>query len=84
MRIFSPLLERHSKYAALRGWGFCVGTRIGDGLARQGVSVTGSKESSGTDSVLRFYGVCQNDFHRRFNGQDSDRSGVTSIFFKNT
>ena len=50
-RIFSPLLERHSKYAALRGWGFCVGTRIGDGLARQGVSVTGSKESSGTDSV---------------------------------
>jgi hypothetical protein len=69
---------------ALRGYVFCVDNQISDGLARQGLSVPGSKESSGTDSVLRFYGVCQHDFHRRFNGQDSDRSGVTSIFFKNT
>ena len=43
-RIFSPLLARHSKYGALIGYGFCVGTRISDGLARQGLLVTGSKK----------------------------------------
>jgi hypothetical protein len=50
-RIFSPLLGRLSKYEALRGWGFCVVTQISDGLARQGLSVPGSKESSGTESM---------------------------------
>jgi hypothetical protein len=30
---------------------FCVGTRISDGLERQGLSVSESKESSGTESV---------------------------------
>ena len=42
--IFSPLLGRHSKYAALRGYDFCVDTQISDGLARQGQLVTGSKK----------------------------------------
>ena len=50
-RIFSPLLERLSKHGALRGYVFCVGTQIIDGLARQGLSVSGSKESSGTESM---------------------------------
>ena len=50
-RIFSPLLQRPSKHGALRGYGFCEGTQIIDGLARQGLSVTGSKESSGTESM---------------------------------
>jgi hypothetical protein len=53
-RIFSPLLGRHSKYAALRGYDFCVDTQISDGLARQGQLVTGSKESSGKGSVNAF------------------------------
>ena len=56
-RIFSPLLERLSKHGALRGYVFCVGNQISDGLARQGLSVSGSKESSGTDSVNAFM-VC--------------------------
>ena len=47
-RIFSPLLERLSKYVALRGYIFCVDNQISDGLERQGLSVTGSEESSGT------------------------------------
>ena len=50
-RIFSPLLGRLSKNGVLRGYGFCVGNRISDGLARQGLSVTDSKESSGTESA---------------------------------
>ena len=47
-RIFSPLLERHRKHAALRGYDFCVGTQIKDGLARRGLSVPSSKESAET------------------------------------
>ncbi len=50
-RIFSPLLERLSKIEALGVSVFCVGTRISDGLERQGLSVSESKESSGTESV---------------------------------
>ena len=49
--IFSSLLGRISKLAALRGYDFCVDNQISDGLARRGLSVPGSKESSGTDSV---------------------------------
>ena len=56
---------------------FCVDTQISDGLERQGLSVLGSKESSGTDSVNAFRNVMQNDFHRCFDGQDSDRSRFT-------
>ena len=48
MRIFSPLLQRLSKYVALRGYVFCVDNQISDGLERQGLSVPGSKESSDT------------------------------------
>ena len=58
-RIFSPLLQRLSKHGALRVSVFCVGTRIGDGLARQGLSVLGSKESSGKGSVNAFRNVMQ-------------------------
>ena len=50
-RIFSPLLERLSKYGVLRGYVFCVDNQISDGLARQGLSVTGSKESFGIEPV---------------------------------
>ena len=53
-RIFSPLLERLSKYRASRGYDFCVGTQISDGLERQGLSVTRSKESSGKGSMNAF------------------------------
>ena len=56
-RIFSPLLQRLSKHGALRGCGFCVGTQISDGLARQGQLVTGSEERSGKGSVSWFYDV---------------------------
>ena len=58
-RIFSPLLERLSKYVALRGYHFCVDNQISDGLARRGLSVTGSKESSGKGSVIAFRNVMQ-------------------------
>ena len=58
-RIFSPLLQRLSKYGALRGCHFCVDNQISDGLARQGLSVTGSKESSGKGSVIAFRNVMQ-------------------------
>jgi hypothetical protein len=50
-RIFSHLLERLSKHGAFRGYGFCVDNQISDGMARQGLLATGSKESSGTYSV---------------------------------
>jgi hypothetical protein len=33
---------------ALRGYVFCVDNQISDGLERQGLSVTGSQESSDT------------------------------------
>ena len=42
-RIFSPLLQRLSKYVALRGYVFCLDNQISDEFARQGLSVTGSK-----------------------------------------
>ena len=58
-RIFSPLLGRLSKYGALRGWCFCVDNQISDGLAKRGISVTGSKESSGKGSVNAFRNVMQ-------------------------
>ena len=58
-RIFSPLLQRLSKYVALRGYVFCVDNQISDGLERQGLSVPGSKESSGKGSVNAFRNVMQ-------------------------
>ena len=58
-RIFSPLLGRLSKNGALRGWCFFVGNKISDEFARRGLSVTGSKESSGKGSVIAFRNVMQ-------------------------
>ena len=59
MRIFSPLLARPSKQRALRGYCFFVGNKISDEFARRGLSVTGSKESSGKGSVIAFRNVMQ-------------------------
>ena len=58
-RIFSPLLARHSKYGALRGYCFCVDNQISNGLERQGLSVLDSEESSGKGSVNAFRNVIQ-------------------------
>ncbi len=58
-RIFSPLLARPSKQRALRGYCFFVGNKISDEFARRGISVTGSKESSGKGSVIAFRNVMQ-------------------------
>ena len=38
---------------------FCVDTQISDGLARQGLLVPGSQESSGKGSVIAFRNVMQ-------------------------
>ena len=83
-RIFSPLLERPSKHRALRGFCFCVSTRISDGLERQGQLVTVSKKDPVPTQCYGFM-VCVKTTSI---GVSMDKTvtgvGVTSIFFKNT